>query len=222
MQQYRKRKFKETNVRVLTVTDDMSHLFSLNSAIDNGEIISLTCDRSAGSEKSIKCNFLGEPAKFPVGPFALATTKNVEVLSLFIMKEKRKNYRIFVKNITVHQENINKKEKIQQLARNYIKELEKVVKLYPTQWFNFYDFGKINFTYMKLTSPQKDIYAKERLTAIQAQRLAQEIAFAPVVFQISRLMVKFGILKLLLENKQDSPFRETERSKLPNMLHKSS
>jgi len=142
LQQYRKRKFKETNVRVLTVTDDMSHLFSLNSAIDNGEIISLTCDRSAGSEKSIKCNFLGEPAKFPVGPFALAITKNVEVLSLFIMKEKRKNYRIFVKNITVHQENINKKEKIQQLATNYIKELEKVVKLYPTQWFNFYDFWK--------------------------------------------------------------------------------
>ena len=68
---------------------------------------------------------------------------------------------------------------------------------------------------MKLTSPQKDIYAKERLTAIQAQRLAQEIAFAPVVFQISRLMVKFGILKLLLENKQGLSLSEiSERSKL--------
>lgn len=142
LQQYRKRKFDETNVRVLTVSDDMTHLFSLNSAIDNGEIISLTCDRSAGSEKSITCNFLGEIANFPMGPFALAATKEVEVLTLFIMKEKKKNYRIFVKNITVHQQNIEKKEKIQQLTANYVKELEKIVKLYPTQWFNFYDFWK--------------------------------------------------------------------------------
>jgi hypothetical protein len=43
-------------------------------------------------------------------------------------------------------------------------------------------------------------YEKERLTAQQAQRLAQEIAFGPVVFQVSRLMVKFGIFELLLKN----------------------
>ena len=55
---------------------------------------------------------------------------------------------------------------------------------------------------MFLQSPQKEIYSKERLSALQAQRLAQEIAFGPVVFQISRLMVKFGILRLLDENKK--------------------
>ena len=43
-------------------------------------------------------------------------------------------------------------------------------------------------------------YEKERFTAAQAQRLAQEIAFGPVVFQVSRLMVKFGIFELLLKN----------------------
>lgn len=52
---------------------------------------------------------------------------------------------------------------------------------------------------MELSSPQKDIYAKDRFSAVQAQRLAQEIAFAPVVFQVSRLMVKFGILEMLRE-----------------------
>ena len=34
---------------------------------------------------------------------------------------------------------------------------------------------------------------KEPLTAVEAQRLAQEIAFGPIVFQVSRLMLKFGI-----------------------------
>jgi uncharacterized membrane protein len=45
-----------------------------------------------------------------------------------------------------------------------------------------------------------EIYEKERLTAPEAQRLAQAIAFGPVVFQVSRLMVKFGVFELLLKN----------------------
>lgn len=43
-------------------------------------------------------------------------------------------------------------------------------------------------------------YKKDTLTAKQAQRLAHEIAFAPVVFQISRIMMKFGIFNYLRDN----------------------
>ena len=53
-----------------------------------------------------------------------------------------------------------------------------------------------------------EFYKEEKRTAIQAQRLAQEIAFAPVVFQISRLMVKFGILQLLRENRNGLTIKE--------------
>jgi ubiquinone/menaquinone biosynthesis C-methylase UbiE len=61
---------------------------------------------------------------------------------------------------------------------------------------------------MKLESPQKELYAKERFTALQAQRLAQEIAFGPVVFQVSRLMVKFGIFKMLDDHKDGMTLEE--------------
>lgn len=54
---------------------------------------------------------------------------------------------------------------------------------------------------MKLESPQKEIYGKDRFKALEAQRLAQEIAFGPIVFQVSRLMVKFGIFQLLDDHK---------------------
>ncbi len=40
-------------------------------------------------------------------------------------------------------------------------------------------------------------YTKEHLSARQAQRLAEFIAFGPIVFQTSRLMLKFGILDAL-------------------------
>lgn len=61
---------------------------------------------------------------------------------------------------------------------------------------------------MKLESPQKEIYGKERFKALEAQRLAQEIAFGPIVFQVSRLMVKFGIFQLLDDHKNGLKLEE--------------
>lgn len=61
---------------------------------------------------------------------------------------------------------------------------------------------------MELSSPQKEIYAKDRFSAVQAQRLAQEIAFGPVVFQVSRLMIKFGIFGLLREAREGLTLEE--------------
>ncbi len=61
---------------------------------------------------------------------------------------------------------------------------------------------------MKLLPPQKEMYSKDRLSAIQSQRLAQEIVFGPVVFQVSRLMVKFGIFKFLDDHKNGLTIHE--------------
>ena len=49
---------------------------------------------------------------------------------------------------------------------------------------------------------QQNKYDKEPLTAVEAQRLAQEIAFGPIVFQVSRLMLKFGIFQLLADERK--------------------
>ena len=68
---------------------------------------------------------------------------------------------------------------------------------------------------MELQSPQKEIYSKERFSALQAQRLAQEIAAGPVVFQVSRLMVKLGIFQMLDDNKNGLTLEEVaEKAKL--------
>ncbi len=50
---------------------------------------------------------------------------------------------------------------------------------------------------MNLSPALQKAYTKEPLSAREAQRLAEFIAWGPVVFQASRLMVKFGILDLL-------------------------
>jgi len=50
---------------------------------------------------------------------------------------------------------------------------------------------------MNLSPATREAYTSEHLTALEAQRAAEYIAFAPIVFQVSRLMVKWGILEML-------------------------
>lgn len=58
---------------------------------------------------------------------------------------------------------------------------------------------------------QQNRYDKEPMTAVEAQRLAQEIAFGPIVFQVSRLMLKFGIFQLLADRREGLTQEETAR-----------
>lgn len=53
---------------------------------------------------------------------------------------------------------------------------------------------------MNLSPALQKAYTKEQLSARDAQRLAEFIAWGPVVFQASRLMIKFGILDLLRDH----------------------
>lgn len=53
---------------------------------------------------------------------------------------------------------------------------------------------------MHLFPDLKKRYTKEQLSAREAQRLAEFIAWGPAVFQASRLMLKFGILDMLRDS----------------------
>ncbi len=61
---------------------------------------------------------------------------------------------------------------------------------------------------MKLTPALEKRYSHEQQSALEAQRRAQEIAFAPMVFQVSRLMVKWGILNYLAEHREGATQQE--------------
>ncbi len=54
---------------------------------------------------------------------------------------------------------------------------------------------------MKLFPELEKHYTKEQLSARDAQRQAEFIAWGPIVFQVSRLMIKFGILDLIRDSK---------------------
>jgi predicted LPLAT superfamily acyltransferase len=137
----RERLLAANNMRMILVKEDLSHLFALNAAIDKGEIVSMPADRIFGSQKNVECQFFGETAHFPMGGFALAAQKEVNVLVVFVMKEGMRTYHAFVRAIQCDR-TASKREQIKQLAQSFATQLEAIVRRYPTQWFNYFDFWK--------------------------------------------------------------------------------
>ena len=135
----RQRMLSQNNMSMIPVKEDLSHLFALNAALDNGEIVSMPADRIFGSQKSVECQFFGAKANFPLGAFAMAVQKDVPVLAVFVMKEGMKKYHAYVKEIVCDRQ-ASKREQMAQLAQCFAEQLESIVRLYPTQWFNYFDF----------------------------------------------------------------------------------
>ena len=133
--------FGETNVRMVPVSEDLSHIFALNNALADGEIVSVPGDRVFGSQKTVQCRFFDDSASFPAGPFTLAVQRDVPILTVFAMKEGRRKYKVLLDVLPVP-EGETKQERIQSLADAYASRLEAVVRQYPDQWYNFYDFWK--------------------------------------------------------------------------------
>lgn len=135
----RNRLFASKNIRMIPVCDDMTHLFLINEALANGEIVSMPADRLIGSTKSITQSLLGKKATFPAGPFTVATMRGLDVLAVNVMKTAPKRYKIHVKPL-FYDKTATRKEQIQQLASSYVSELERMLKMYPIQWYNYFPF----------------------------------------------------------------------------------
>ena len=139
--QGRQEKFAHNNVRMIPVGADMSHLFLMNEALANKEILSVPADRVIGSPKTISVTLLGAKAQLPMGPFSVATMRGIRVVAVNVMKTSVKGYTVYVTPLK-YDETKSRKEQMVQLAQDYADELECRVRQYPEQWYNFYEFWK--------------------------------------------------------------------------------
>ena len=135
----RREQFAHTNIRMIPVVPDMSHLFTVNEALANGETVSMPSDRVFGSPKTVEVAFVGSPAKFPMGPFSVATMRSLDVIAVNVMKTSLRGYTVYVTPLH-YDKSLPRRQQTVQLAEAYAAELEKRVRQYPTQWYNFFEF----------------------------------------------------------------------------------
>ncbi len=110
--------------------------------LKEGSVVCVMGDRDI-ENKSIKTTFLNETVYLPLGPFYLASFSNVPIIFIWCMKEKNKEYKVINVGPYKLKEASNSKERIEiaeNLAHEFAREMEKVIREYPYQWFNFYNF----------------------------------------------------------------------------------
>jgi predicted LPLAT superfamily acyltransferase len=116
---------------------------ALQDKLRSGEHIAIAADRVSvrHSERSIAVPFLGQPARFPEGPFILASLLACPVYLIFCLRIGAR-YRVFVEPFA-DMITLPRRERsvaLRHIIERYAQRLEHYCLLAPKQWFNFFDF----------------------------------------------------------------------------------
>lgn len=126
-------------VNVIVIKNDLSHIYAINDALKNNELVCMHADRFIEGNKTLTGRLFGDKARFPMGPFLLAAKFNVPVSFVFAVKETNLHYHFFASEIKEYG-HLVKEIRMQQMLDDFAMEMENKVKRYPEQWFNYYNF----------------------------------------------------------------------------------
>lgn len=124
----------KSHINLILIKEDLSHIFEINAALARNEIVCITGDRYVKGSKYLTQSLLGKEAKFPAGPFLLASRLNVPVLFVYVMKETSSHYHLYARKSQAKQRDS------QMLLKEYAESVSWMLEKYPLQWFNYFDF----------------------------------------------------------------------------------
>ena len=127
------------NMKIIIIKNDLSHIYAISDALNKNELVCMHADRFLADNKTITTKFLGEDARFPMGPFLLASTFKVPVSFVFAVKESKLHYHLFASEIKNYSA-FTKDKVIDEMLKDYAVSMTAKVKQYPEQWFNYYNF----------------------------------------------------------------------------------
>jgi len=134
----------ESAVNFIHIADfGIDDTIKLKQKIEDGESVVIFADRtSVNNPNSVHyADFLGQPAPFAVGPFALATIMDCDVFLMFCIKEQGK-YAAHIEKFASPTK-VKRKERaahFQGMTEHFAQRLGYYCHKAPYQWFNFFNF----------------------------------------------------------------------------------
>ncbi|MBX2923497.1 MAG: lipid A biosynthesis acyltransferase [Chitinophagaceae bacterium] len=139
IKQYLEKVTGTKKANVIVIKNDLSHIYAISEALSKNELICMHADRFIEGNKTISADFLGKPARFPVGPFMLAAQFKVPVCYAFAMKEGLFHYH-FQSTSLLWYDYGDKAAAAQKMVNDFAGCMERTARQYPEQWYNYYDF----------------------------------------------------------------------------------
>lgn len=125
---------------IIFIKDDLSHIYEMSAALNRNELICLHADRFRPGNRIMQHEFLGAPANFPAGPFILASKLKAPVCFVFAFKETNFHYHFYAYPPRTYEGKGT--TGMEKMLDDYVVLLEQMLKKYPAQWFNYFDFWK--------------------------------------------------------------------------------
>ena len=85
----------------------------------------------------MQAELLGKEAHFPAGTFMLASRLKTPVAYVYVMKEPNLHYHLYTRRAPEF-----KHRDAQAVLNSYTDSVSQMLKKYPYQWFNYFDFWK--------------------------------------------------------------------------------
>jgi len=130
----------ESKVNVIDISEGtIAVSIEIANALMNEEIVAIMADRVANAKAEVEVMFLGEKATFNKNPFQVAYKVDKPILAYFIIWTGLQQYKVEYIHIAMDK---SKKEvdAVTEALEIYVKKFEEIVRLYPSQWFNLYNF----------------------------------------------------------------------------------
>ncbi len=134
----------KSELNIVQVTDvSADTVIRLREKVDRGEYIVIACDRVAvtGNSRVTSVDFLGASARFPVGPYVLASLLQCPTYLLFCIAEQGRYHMYFERfRERIVLPRASRDSAIADAAQEFASRLAYFCQRAPYQWFNFYDF----------------------------------------------------------------------------------
>ncbi|WP_103863441.1 lipid A biosynthesis acyltransferase [Aquimarina sp. I32.4] len=128
---------QKSAINYIFINEDLSHIFEINAALARNEIVCITGDRYLEASKYLTQDLLGQEARFPSGPFLLASRLKVPILFVYVMKETNTHYHLYARKAKAKQRDAKG------LLKEYTESVQWMLEKYPLQWFNYFDFWNV-------------------------------------------------------------------------------
>ncbi len=117
-------------------------LLRAQECIERGEIVGILADRGLRDERECSCQFLGAPARFPLGPLLLAGLLRAPVILAFGLYRGGRRYDVRLERFAerIELDRRDREASLRPWVERYAARLEHHCREAPYNWFNFYDF----------------------------------------------------------------------------------
>jgi len=120
----------------------MDSMLKVEAALTRGEFVGILGDRTIQGQGTLACQFLGEQAPFPIGPFRMAAILKRPIVLMFGLYRGGNRYDVYFERLGDMEQapRANRDLLLEPSLRRYVGRLEHYCRMAPYNWFNFYDF----------------------------------------------------------------------------------